>query len=138
GQQRGPSEIGFALAPADRTVRGRAAAGWVAVILPRHRKGESVRAGPPGDRLALHVRTQVEPLEVAELIVRIEILRGQPRTTLQSDDFMPTLPSSAARMPPAAPTPTMTTSVFSVAMRPPISSATDRRSRPIMALDAKS
>src|SRR5262245_47577287 len=33
---------------------------------------------------------------------------------------MPALPSSAARMPPAAPTPTMTTSVFSVAMsRPP-------------------
>src|SRR5262249_58442825 len=29
---------------------------------------------------------------------------------------MPALPSSAARMPPAAPTPTMTTSVFSVAM----------------------
>src|SRR5262249_25661626 len=33
---------------------------------------------------------------------------------------MPALPSSAARMPPAAPTPTMTTSAFSVAMsRPP-------------------
>src|SRR5262249_58022287 len=30
--------------------------------------------------------------------------------------FMPALPSSAARIPPAAPTPTMTTSVFSVAM----------------------
>src|SRR6266566_3352396 len=30
--------------------------------------------------------------------------------------FMPALPSSAARMPPAAPTPTMTTSGFSVAM----------------------
>src|SRR5690348_12917298 len=30
--------------------------------------------------------------------------------------LMPALPSSAARMPPAAPTPTMTTSVFSVAM----------------------
>src|SRR5215475_12206412 len=29
---------------------------------------------------------------------------------------MPALPSSAARMPPAAPTPTITTSVFSVAM----------------------
>src|SRR5215472_4689513 len=33
--------------------------------------------------------------------------------------FMPALPSSAARMPPAAPTPTMTTSVFSVAMAYP-------------------
>src|SRR5215469_6127969 len=30
--------------------------------------------------------------------------------------FMPALPSSAARIPPAAPTPTMTTSLFSVAM----------------------
>src|SRR5262245_27943036 len=30
--------------------------------------------------------------------------------------FMPALPSSAARIPPAAPTPTITTSVFSVAM----------------------
>src|SRR5215470_6730771 len=30
--------------------------------------------------------------------------------------FMPALPSSAARIPPATPTPTMTTSVFSVAM----------------------
>src|SRR5258708_23756564 len=30
--------------------------------------------------------------------------------------FMPALPSSAARIPPAAPAPTMTTSVFSVAM----------------------
>src|SRR4051794_32263000 len=30
--------------------------------------------------------------------------------------FIPALPSSAARMPPAAPAPTMTTSVFSVAM----------------------
>src|SRR5262245_22368639 len=30
--------------------------------------------------------------------------------------FMPALPSSAARIPPAAPTPTMTTSDFSVAM----------------------
>src|SRR5712671_1331709 len=32
--------------------------------------------------------------------------------------FMPALPSSAARIPPAAPAPTMTTSVFSVAMAP--------------------
>src|SRR5260370_14508846 len=36
--------------------------------------------------------------------------RSRPMT------FMPALPSSAARIPPAAPTPTMTTSVFSVAM----------------------
>ncbi len=33
--------------------------------------------------------------------------------------FMPALPSSAARIPPAAPAPTMTTSVFSVAMAQP-------------------
>src|SRR5262249_16766284 len=37
--------------------------------------------------------------------------------------FMPALPSSAARIPPAAPTPTMTTSVFSLAMAPILPSA---------------
>src|SRR5215472_11435805 len=39
--------------------------------------------------------------------------RSRPMT------FIPALPSSAARIPPAAPTPTMTTSVFSVAMAYP-------------------
>src|SRR5205807_642123 len=42
--------------------------------------------------------------------------------------FIPALPSSAARMPPAAPTPTMTTSVFSVAMAHALLWALDQRS----------
>ena len=42
---------------------------------------------PPGDRLALRVRAQILPLEVAQLVVRLEVLGLEPRAALEPDDL---------------------------------------------------
>jgi hypothetical protein len=63
----------------------RAAAGLVAVVLHRDRRRARIAVRPPGDGLALDVRPQIHALEVAQLVVRVEVLGGQARTALEPD-----------------------------------------------------
>ena len=64
-----------------------AAACLIAVILNRKRFRFRVRIRPPSDRLALYVRAQFLPLEVAQFIERAEVHGGQTRAALQTYDF---------------------------------------------------
>ena len=61
----------------------RATAGLVAVILNWNRQRAHVGIGPPGNGLTLDVGAQILALEVAQLVMRIEILRGQARAALE-------------------------------------------------------
>src|SRR5580704_17437897 len=72
-------------APRHRAVMHGAAAGLVAVVLPRHWIGARIGVGPPGDRLALGVWAQVEPLEITQLVMRIEVRCLEARAALQAD-----------------------------------------------------
>jgi hypothetical protein len=53
---------------------------------------------------------------MARLVVRVEVLGGQARSAFGPDHLHAGLADSAARIPPATPTPMMTTSFFPVAM----------------------
>src|SRR5262244_3721242 len=63
------------------------AARLIAVVLHRDRSRRRVRIGPPGDGLTLDVRAQILALEIAQFVVRVEVLRGQARSALQADDL---------------------------------------------------
>jgi hypothetical protein len=65
----------------------RAAARLIAVVLHRERVGARIGVRPPGNGLALDIRAQVLPLEVAQFVVCGEIRGRKTRTTLQADDF---------------------------------------------------
>src|SRR5262249_19157372 len=68
-------------------VRSGPAAALVAVVLVRDRLCGHVRIGPPGDGLTLDVRAQILALEIAQFVVRVEVLSGQARPALQADDL---------------------------------------------------
>ena len=114
------AEVVLVKAPRDRAVVDGAAARLVAVILHRDRVRARIRVRPPGDGLALDVRAQVLPLEVAQFVMRVEVCGRQTRAALQPNDFHARFAELGRENPPAAPTPMMTTSVFSVAMAHPL------------------
>src|SRR5262244_1042572 len=63
------------------------AARLIAVVLHGDRSRRCVGIGPPGDGLTLDVRAQILALEIAQFIVRVEVLGGQARPALQADDL---------------------------------------------------
>jgi hypothetical protein len=64
-----------------------AATGLIAIVLNRDGGGPRILVGSPGNGLAFDVRPQILPLEVAQLIMRVEILSGQSRTALEANHF---------------------------------------------------
>ena len=84
---RAGAKIVLVQAPRHRAVMDGAAAGLVAVALGRDRGRAHIGIPPPGDGLALRVRAQILPLEVAQFIVRVEVLGGETRAALEPDDF---------------------------------------------------
>jgi hypothetical protein len=62
-----------------------AAAGLVAVVEHRHRVRARILVRPPGHGLAFDVRTQILALEVAQLVMRVEVLSGQAWAALEPD-----------------------------------------------------
>ena len=93
-----------------------AAACLVAVAEAAQRRGARLRVGPPGDGLAFGIGPQVLALEEAQFVLRPEVGGRKPRAALEPDDLHARLGELGRQHAPAAPTPTMTTSVFSVAM----------------------
>src|SRR5262249_39622128 len=85
------AEIVLVHAPRYGPVVNSAAAGLVAVVLHRDRAGAPIRILPPGDRLALDVRPQLLALEVAQLVVRVEVVGGQAGPALEPDHLHPGL-----------------------------------------------
>src|SRR5215471_20860558 len=71
--------------PGDGTIVHRAAARLIAVALGRDRRRPCARIGAPGDRLTLGIRAQVLALEVAQLVLRREVLGAQARAALEPD-----------------------------------------------------
>jgi hypothetical protein len=82
---RAGAEVVLVHAPRHRAVVHRAAARLVAVILHRDRRRACIAVRPPGDGLALDVRPQILALEVAQLVVRVEVLRREARAALEPD-----------------------------------------------------
>src|SRR5262244_1588909 len=74
-------------APLYGAVVDGAAARLVAVVLHRDRICRRVRIGPPGDGLTLDVRAQILALEIAQFVVRVEVLSSQARPALEADDL---------------------------------------------------
>ena len=81
------AEVVLVKAPRDRAVVDRAAACLIAVIQHRERIRARLRVRPPGDGLALRVRAQILPLEIAQFVLRLEIRGGEARAALQADHF---------------------------------------------------
>src|SRR5262249_55158590 len=82
---RAHPEVIFVKAPGDGTVVDGATARLIAVALGRDRSGPRARIGAPGDRLTLGIRAQVLALEVAQLVLRREVLGAQARAALEPD-----------------------------------------------------
>src|SRR5262245_27503109 len=72
-------------APRDGAIVDRAAAGLIAIALGRNRCRTRACIGPPRHRLALGVRTQVLALEVAQLVLRGEVLGAPAWAALETD-----------------------------------------------------
>ena len=74
-------------APGKRAVVHRAAARLIAVIQDGHRVRAHAGIWPPGNWLALPVRAKLLPLEIAQLVVRVEVRSGKARAALEANDF---------------------------------------------------
>src|SRR5579864_388770 len=62
-----------------------AAAGLVAVVLRWYRMRRRVGVRPPGHRHALRIRPQILTLEIAQLVMRLEVGGLEPRPALEPD-----------------------------------------------------
>jgi len=82
---RARAEVVLVHAPGHGAVMDGAAAGLIAVILHRERRSAGIGVGPPGDGLAFDVGSQILALEIAQLVVRLEVLRGETRAALEPD-----------------------------------------------------
>jgi hypothetical protein len=64
----------------------RAAPRLRAIVQRLQRDRARVRVGAPRDRLAFPIRAKVLALEIAEFVMRLEILRLEARTAFEADD----------------------------------------------------
>ena len=84
---RARPEVVFVHAPGHRAIVDGAASRLIAIVLDGDGCGPRIAVGSPGNGLALDVGAQILPLEITQLIVRIKVLRGEPRTALEPDHF---------------------------------------------------
>ena len=84
-RRRAHAEIVLVEAPRHRAVMHGAAAGLVAVVLRRDRRARRVGVRPPRDRHALGIGPQILALEIAQLVVRLEVRGLQARAALEPD-----------------------------------------------------